>query len=183
MTEYIFAIDPGDVMSAYCVVDAKTYKPLEIGKVANNDLRGILLVKLREWASAEPRKYTVVIERIASYGMAVGATVFVTCEWVGRFAEISSGYGAGAQYIYRKEEKMLICGDMRAKDANIRRALIDRFAQHDQKTGRGTKANPDWFHGFHDDIWSAYAVAVSYLDKLKHEERSENYAENERLDG
>lgn len=179
MTNLIFAIDPGDVQSAYCIVDTATYKPLEFGKVGNYELRTILADKLEQ--SQTPTsdmdgnlhrdEFTVVIERIASYGMAVGATVFTTCEWTGRFAEITELNGSTPQYVFRKEEKLTICGDSRAKDANIRRALIDRFAQHDMKNGRGTKANPDWFYGFHSDIWQAYGIAVCYTEKVKEGEK------------
>lgn len=174
MTNLIFAIDPGDVQSAYCVVDAATYKPLEFGKVGNYELRAILAD-----ATSRGKPITVVIERIASYGMAVGATVFTTCEWIGRFAEITELNGFMPQYVYRKEEKLTICGDSRAKDANIRRALIDRFAQHDFKNGRGTKANPDWFYGFYADCWSAYAVAVCYIEKIKEHERKMQHEKTE----
>lgn len=182
MTNLIFAIDPGDVQSAYCIVDTATYKPLEFGKVGNYELRAILADKLKhafarakeltfDGKSLRCDEFTVVIERIASYGMAVGATVFTTCEWIGRFAEITEQNGSTPQYVFRKEEKLTICGDSRAKDANIRRALIDRFAQHDMKNGRGTKANPDWFYGFYADCWSAYAVAYCYIEKIKEHER------------
>ena len=72
----------------------------------------------------------IVIEMIASYGMPVGESVFQTCVWIGKFAQ------AYEKYIYRKEEKMNICHSMRAKDSNIRQALIDRFGPV------GTKKNP-----------------------------------------
>lgn len=70
---------------------------------------------------------------IASYGMPVGKEVFETCVWIGKFAEAS---GMKESYIYRKDEKMNICHSMKAKDSNIRQALIDRFGVV------GTKKNP-----------------------------------------
>lgn len=78
----------------------------------------------------------LVIEMIASYGMAVGQTVFETCVWIGRFVEIASFNNIKIEYIYRKDEKMNLCHSMKAKDSNIRQALIDRFGIV------GTKKNP-----------------------------------------
>ena len=53
---------------------------------------------------------------------------------------------------------------MKAKDSNIRQALIDRFGEV------GTKKNKGFFYGFKSDIWAAYAVGVTYLDKIKEQE-------------
>lgn len=73
---------------------------------------------------------------IASYGMAVGKEVFETCVWIGRFIEIARLRKIEVEYIYRKDEKMNLCQSMKAKDSNIRQALIDRFGEV------GTKKNP-----------------------------------------
>ena len=154
----VLAIDPGNEKSAYCFIDQDTLRPKYFGKVDNYELLSIV--------SLTPQTYDrIVIERVASYGMAVGRDVFETCEWVGRFTQ--AALPLRADYIYRKEEKLHICGNPRANDANIRRALIDRFAQHDLKNGKGTKKNPDWFFGFKADVWAAYAVGITYIETYK----------------
>lgn len=154
----ILSIDPGNIQSAYCLIDCETYKPIEFGKIDND----LLLLKIKQ---LEYNK--LIIEMIASYGMAVGKEVFDTCVWIGRFIQATDKQ---YEYIYRKEEKMNLCGSMKAKDSNIRQALIDRFATFDFKNGKGTKNNQDWFYGFKADIWASYAVGITYLDKVKENE-------------
>ena len=148
----VLAIDPGNRQSAWCMIDGETLKPLSFGKDENQ-----VVLDAVQHLSYD----SIVIERVASYGMAVGRDVFETCEWVGRFTQAAR---VPPDYVYRQEEKLHICGDSRAKDTNIRRALIDRFAQNDLKNGKGTKKNPDWFYGFSADVWQAYAVAVTYVE-------------------
>lgn len=152
----ILAIDPGDKESAYCFVDSDTLEPGFFGKVPNEELLAYINTFTYD---------RVVIERISSYGMAVGRNVFETCEWVGRFTQ--AALPAKAEYIYRKEEKLHICGDSKANDTNIRRALIDRFARHDLKHGKGTKKDPDFFYGFKADCWAAFAVGLTYIETRK----------------
>lgn len=155
----ILAIDPGNIESAYCIIEKETYKPLEFGKIENNEM----LNKIAIFKDID----CIVIEKVASYGMAVGQTVFDTCEWYGRFIQkyADSNDNFKIAYIYRKEEKINLCGNMKAKDSNIRQALIDRFGIV------GIKKNPGWFYGFKKDIWSAYAVGVTYLDKVVRKEK------------
>ena len=141
----ILAIDPGNTESAYVLMD--NYKPIEFGKIPNNEMLDIC--DRYEYQKA-------VIEMIASYGMSVGKEVFETCVWIGRFSQITTDF----EYIYRKDVKMNLCGQTRAKDSNIRQALIDRFGVV------GTKANKGYFYGFKADIWQSYAVGVTYLDNL-----------------
>lgn len=151
----LLAIDPGCDKSAWVIMDSYTYQPVAFGKEDNDMLLGRI---------AGVEAGCAVIEMVASYGMAVGREVFETCLWIGRFIEALARVGLLPEQVYRRDEKLTICGDSRAKDANIRRALIDRFALHDRKNGKGTKSRPDWFYGFHADIWQAYAVGVTWLD-------------------
>ena len=155
----ILAIDPGNVESAYVLLDPQTYSPIEHAKVENSTLREILLQKIKALQSLE-----VAIEMVASYGMPVGREVFETCVWIGRYAELLESSRIPVAFVYRKDVKMNLCGQTKAKDSNIRMALIDRFAVHDLKNGKGTKANPDFFANFKSDQWAAMAVGVTYLD-------------------
>jgi len=154
----VFAIDPGNEQSAWCIMNDQ-YELLDFNKQPNKDAIASLFRAL-------PSVDNVAIERVASYGMPVGREVFETCEWIGRFAQ-EAEKETDVSYIYRKDEKLYLCGEMRAKDANIRAALIERFAKHDLKNGRGTKANPDYFYGVKADIWAAIAVATTFLDMQK----------------
>ena len=172
MSIEIFAIDPGTTESGFCIVDYDTMKPLTAGKIQNGDLLELIGKTTRDTAYnnirlEHPDELIFCIERVASYGMPVGAEVFETCEWIGRFRQKIDEYraqGIPVHYVYRKDEKMTICGSMKANDATIRRALIDKYAQHDFRTGKGTKGNPDWFYGFKKDMWAAYAVAVCWKE-------------------
>lgn len=155
----ILAIDPGTTESAYCLMDEK-YAVLDKGKVRNDELLRYI------WAKYKQIDY-LVVEMIASYGMAVGAEVFETCTMIGQIERTADIKGIPHSRIFRLEEKMAICHSSKANDANIRRALIDRFARHDLQRGVGKKNNPDHFYGFKKDIWAAFAVGVTWLDKQR----------------
>lgn len=156
----IIGLDPGNEKSAYCIIDGYSLRPLDFAKLENEALRRYL----REQVTFDENDRGA-IEMVASYGMAVGREVFDTCRWIGRFEEtLERKLYVPPTLIYRREEKLHICHDSRAKDANIRRALIDRFAQHDLKNGKGTKKDPDWFYGMAADCWAAYAVAITFAE-------------------
>lgn len=159
--EYILAIDPGNEKSAYVVLTSDL-RPITATKTENDIVSSHLRTMPVEWLK------NACIEMIGHYGtgMPAGKSVFDTCVWIGRFTEIIyERAGVTPSRIMRSEEKMTLCGTMKAKDGNIRRALIDRFAKHDFKNGKGTKKNPDWFYGFSADMWQAYAVAVTHFEK------------------
>lgn len=159
----ILAIDPGNIESAYCLIEEETYKPIEFGKAKNKEIRLVIANLFEQYNGVQLN--TLVIEMVASYGMPVGKEVFDTCVWIGRFDEYFNCRPhdrlCATKFIYRKDVKMNLCNSMRAKDGNVRQALIDRFGVV------GTKKNQGWFYGFKADIWSAYAVGITYLDKEK----------------
>lgn len=157
----ILAVDPGTTESAFCLIDGKG-NVHDKGKVANATLLDYI------WTNAKKIDH-LVCEMVASYGMAVGAEVFETCTMIGQIERTADIKEIPRSRVFRIEEKIAICHDSRAKDANIRRALIDKYAQHDLQRGTGTKKNPDHFYGFKSDIWAAFAVGVTYLDKLRKE--------------
>ena len=150
------AIDPGNTKSAYVVIRDDTRRPVAFGKIPNDDLLGKM--------DMDPELHfadRVVIEMVASYGMPVGADVFETCVWIGRFVERSP---VKPVLQVRAPVKLHHCRSSRAKDSNIIQALVDRFAPGQPNRGKGTKASPGWFHGFAADVWQAYALAVFAAD-------------------
>jgi hypothetical protein len=130
----------------------------------NEDLLIILRSIIDSPIHNQSRIY-VGIEKIASQGMAVGQTVFDTADWGGRFHQCVEDRDSTIPVykIKRHTIKIHICNSARAKDTNIRQALIDRFG------AQGTKKNQGKTYGMKKDMWSALAVAVTCYDtKLKH---------------
>lgn len=158
----ILAIDPGNTQSGYVVVEhdgEEIRRVLKVGKEPNRIVLDVI--------KSTPTGYDLAIEMIAGMGMAVGAETFDTCYWIGRFWQyaIDNSKAADQTKIYRREEKLDLCGSLSAKDANIRQALVDRYAPGQPNFGKGTKKNPGFFYGFSADMWAAMAVAVTYFDK------------------
>lgn len=160
----ILAIDPGNTESGWCVIDADTREPLHFGKTPNEQLRLKILA-----GAPDVEAGMSVVEMVASYGMSVGADVFETCVWIGRFSEAIRGNWypfSEPHLVYRRDVKLHHCHSAKANDSNIRQALVDRFAAGQPNHGKGTKAKPGWFYGFRADVWQAYALAVYAADTL-----------------
>jgi hypothetical protein len=157
----IFAVDAGTTESGYCIVDSDTYKPIFFGKIDNEEVLRYVLEGCYD---------VLVYEEFQSYGMSVGKSTITSITWNGRFIQAAASLGKPFYPIYRSEEKITICGTMKAKDANIRQALIDRFAEFDFKQGKGTKNNKDFFYGFAKDSWSAFGIAFTWVQKQKENE-------------
>ncbi len=144
----ILAIDPGPEQSGFVVWDGKQI--IEKGILENAKL----LNKLRFY-----KAMPMVIEEVRSYGMAVGITTFDTVFWTGRFCERWEG---SWQRIPRMGVKMHLCGNSRAKDCNIRQAIIDRFGGKEKAIGK--KATPGPLYGVKKDIWAALALAITFWE-------------------
>lgn len=161
----VFAIDPGPTESAYVLYDPSTRRLKKFGKVPNEALLSeIDDTPDREMSGGAPA-IACVIERIESYGMAVGREVFETCFWIGRFDMrwcMATYDSSCAVLLPRRDVKLNLCGQARAKDGNIRQALIDR---HGGKAAVGKKSSPGPLYGVSGDVWSALAVAVTWADK------------------
>ena len=155
----LLAIDPGNTDSGWCLIDAETRKPLSFGKTGNDEIVD------RIWDGQFDSCDRVVVEMVASYGMAVGASVFETCVWIGRFCEaIAAQTGTAPDLCKRHPVKLHHCHSSKANDSTVRQALVDRFALGQPNHGKGTKSDPGWFYGFRADIWQAYALAVYAAD-------------------
>jgi hypothetical protein len=152
----VLAIDPGPVESAWILWDGT--KENGHGKDENSRL----LRSLRENRLVDPGG-SIVIEQIASYGMAVGAEVFETVFWSGRFAEAAEMRYCIVERMPRREVKLHICGNARAKDSNIRQALIDRFGG--KAAAIGLKASQGPLYRVKADVWQALALAITWLDQ------------------
>ena len=168
--KYILAIDPGNEESAYALLSVPDLKPVKFDKVTNSTIKyDFHSIRQVYQIDADLDGYIKpVIEMVASYGMPVGREVFETCVWIGRFDEMlkyaipyprkQCDTKLYPDHIYRKDEKINLCHSMKAKDGNIRQALIDRFGVV------GTKKNQGWFYGVSKDVWSAIAVGVTWYD-------------------
>ena len=96
-------------------------------------------------------------EMIASYGMPVGKSVFETCLFIGQILQVAPQ----TKLITRNVVKNAICHSSKAKDANIRQALIDIYGEV------GTKKNPGGTFGMSGDKWAALAVATAAASGAK----------------
>ena len=133
------AIDPGPKDSAFVLYDG--VRILDHGHWGNVALLNRL--RQREFGA----EYMTVIEQIEGFGLPVGKETFETVFWSGRFAQASRPFAR----LGRKAVKRHLCGRTTTKDADVRKALADRF-------GGGFPA------GFSSHRYAALAVAVTWTD-------------------
>lgn len=169
----IFAIDPGTTQSGWVIYDSPAHAVVEKGVTDNHALLS-MLEDARESSASEGARIlsgcVMGIEMIASQGMMVGAEVFETVVWIGMFMHAwQDGYDNVVR-VTRNQCKVHVCGSVKAKDTNVRQALIDLFPA----TGGGKKEHqvgtakaPGPLFGMNSHMWPALAVALTVHDKLK----------------
>lgn len=168
--EVILAIDPGPAESAWVLWDGAQIHGF--GKEPNIGVLSYIKASATSLTTID----RCVIEQIASYGMSVGAEVFETCVWTGRFME---AFGScRVDRIPRINIKVHLCNSPRANDSNVRQALIDRFGGKDKAIGR--KANPGPLYGMSGDVWQALAVGLTWWDMNSTPARKALYAQRKR---
>lgn len=141
----ILAVDPGPVKSGWVWFDDGAV--LESG--TDNNAKILDLV-----ADSFPR---IAIERFEARGMAIGEDSIETILWTGRMWQVAVGASGpeNVSLIRRGDVKLHLCGTKRAKDPNVRQALIDLLGPP------GRKANKGATYGVHGDAWAALGVAVT----------------------
>ncbi len=140
---YTLAIDPGTTKSAWVVID-DACKPVAWAWEENDAVlqrhrvndggfpefevvidHGYQYLQLGAGGDTD-----LVIEDVTNMGMAVGKDVFETVRWSGRF-----DYRQTARFISRPEVKLHICGSPRAKDPNVKQAIIDNYGGQEVAIG------------------------------------------------
>jgi hypothetical protein len=148
----ILAIDPGTTESGWVLFDGERVHSSAV------ETNAAMLGRVKHWQSGT----TLAIEMIASYGMPVGREVFETCVWIGRFIQAWHDPDA-VKLVYRKDVKLHLCGTSKAKDPNVRQALLDLFPRTGGgKTPQiGTIKQPGPLYGVSTHAWPALGVAIT----------------------
>lgn len=158
----LLAIDPGDQLSAFVVYDGK--RPVDHGKLGNEELLARLhdVLHFDDPWKRSPLRYCcshLAIEMAESFGAKVWNQVFLATLWAGRFVE---AFGGPYTLMSRQKTKLYVTGNPRARDAQVRACLIDRYGGKD--VALGTKAAPGPLRGLTADRWAALALAVAYSE-------------------
>lgn len=150
----IFAIDPGNKLSALVEYDPVAARVLAKMKIPNEEVRQYLKTNVNGATH-------LAFEMAESFGSKVWDQVFVTVFWTGRFVE---AWGGEHTPVKRREVKMHLVNSPRAKDGQIRNCLIDRWGG--SEIALGTKKAPGPLFGITADCWQALAIAVTYADRI-----------------
>ncbi len=146
-TTRTIGVDPGPTTAALLTLDGN--RVTDKALLPNADA----LKWLRDALTRQP--CDVAVEFVQSYGHAVGREVFETCLWCGRFVQVCEDVGAKVFLYSRTKVKAYVTGLARAKDSDVRLALMLRC-------GGAKKGEP--LHGVKTHLWAALAVATYHAD-------------------
>lgn len=158
----ILAIDPGTVQSGF--VEIHSHNDLRVGRhgtYLNADIANHVI---------DGHAGDVVIEMMDNYGMTVGQSTFRTLVWIGQFMGATWCYEP--VLITRRNVKLHMCNSSRATDANVRRAVLNRY----EPTGGGKtpeigiKAQKGPLYNVSGHAMQALALAITFADtSMKYE--------------
>lgn len=146
-------------------MDTETFEACEFDKTDNQELLSRIAWWERKAGNGHPVFDLAVIENIVgSYGASIGKTTFDTAIMIGRLEQALYSF-VPVEKIPRQSIRAHLCPKMRANDKTVRDALIARFARFDLERGKGSRNRRDFFYGFSSDVWSAFAVGVTWIDR------------------
>jgi hypothetical protein len=149
----IFALDPGTTETGYVVLDTRALRVTHSGVVPNHEM--LHMLQHQPWRNVD----ALAIERFEARGMPISEDSIGTIIWLGRFVQ-QWHRPEDVVLIKRSTVKLHLCGNTRAKDPNVRQAVIDRVG------APGTKKQPGPTYGVTSHAWQALGVAVCAQDKL-----------------
>lgn len=170
MTAVHIGIDPGTDKSGIVSLFPDSEKVEFPGVVENGEMISACEEIVHAAAVRFPAGVPVHVgvEMIASYGMPVGQSVFETLLWIGHFITKFPALAAPVRIkkVFRIQVKSHLCHSAKAKDANVRQALIDLFpATGGGKIPQiGTKSERGPLYGVSSHAWAALGVAVTARD-------------------
>lgn len=145
----IIGVDPGPMLSSFVAFNGE--RVVFNREVHADQFLGFVAEHVQDRA-------VLAVEWIESFGMAVGQEVFQTVYRIGSLATIAKLERNPVRLIPRRDVKLHLCNSSRAKDKNVRQALLDRFGPV------GTMKNRGPLYGISSHAWSALAVAVTAHD-------------------
>ncbi len=138
----VLAIDPGTHESGYVLYDGRV---ITSGVMPNDDMLAIV---------KDDRSDILAIEKVVSYGRAVGQEVFDTCEWAGRFRQAWPCPDETLS-ISRPQVKKALGLKGSADEAEVNARVRELIGPP------GTKKSPGPTYGVKSHAWAALAVAYA----------------------
>jgi hypothetical protein len=147
----ILAIDPGTTQSGWAVLEGAYVH--ESGVSPNEHIIERIRTTGGYVAAGLLQPMTLAVERFEARGMPIGDDSVQTILWTGRFVQAWHKPDE-VRMVKRSEVKLRLCGTTRAKDPNVRQALIDQLGPP------GTKKAPGGTYGVASHAWAALGVAL-----------------------